>query len=231
MTTEVAEKAVRAKETESEARERLTNAFDPLDRLFRIAPIKYRAKDGSGKVLIVEHRLGRAAGFFTDVQLLKRTGLEKEYSDMLRKLQRKITNSQEFESLSESLWATQKRKLSNMMRGFKKMMASFYASQDATPCMTYVPVDDQGTMGFYIQALVDSSSYSLLAGEPEDAGLWNEVTAVREQSHVNLYDRAIKAAKQLMRLPSVNKDIQHRMKLLCSGDIPGSVKLLGGPSK
>lgn len=203
-----------------------------MDRLFRMpAPVRYRVKDGSGKILIVEHRLGRAAGAFQNGQLMKRTGLEKEYTDLLKKLQRKVTNTKEFEDLSQSLWGTQKKKLGHMVRGYRDFLIKFYAVQGVLPCMTYVPLDEHSN-GLYIQALVDVDSFTLMAGEPEDAALWNEVTAIREKSHVNLYNRAIQCAKQLMKLPSVNKDLQHRMKLLTTGEIPSSVKgLLGGPSR
>lgn len=198
-----------------------------MDKLFRLpTPVSYRAKDGSGKK-VLEHRLGRSVIAFTKKQLLNKVGLEKIWRDMAKGLQRKITNIKEFNSLSDSLYATQMKRLGSMVNGYRRFLTTFYETQDLLPCFTYVPIDGSGEFGVYIQALVDKKTSMLVAGEPDDLALWSEVTASREKSHVAMYDHAIMIAKGLMKLPSVNRDIMHRMTMVSKGQVPNSPFLLG----
>lgn len=149
---------------------------------------------------------------------MSKVGLEREWREKLKAIQRKITNVKDFNELSDSLWRTQVGKLGTMTHSYRKFLTKFYEGQGVVPCMTYVPVVAGGDMAFYIQALVDSETYALVAGEPEDAAIWNEVTAVREKSHVEMYKRAISCAKALMKI--ANRDIAHRMELVSKGQIP-----------
>ncbi len=164
---------------------------------------------------------------------MSKTGLEKEWREKLKAIQRKITNVKDFNELSDSLWRTQCAKLGTMTHSYRKYLTRFYEGQGVMPCMTYVPVVAGGEMCFYIQALVDTETFGLVAGEPEDAAIWNEVTAVREKSHVEMYKRAISCAKALMKV--ANRDIAHRMELIAKGNIPdgglGALKNLGFDKK
>lgn len=188
--------------------------------------MSYKAKDGSGRRVIIEHRIGKTTSHFTKKQILNKVGLEKEWREQCRSLQRRITNIKEWESLCDSLYGTQMKKLGAMVTHYRKFLTKFYSTQDIVPCLTYVPVDGSGTFGIYVQALVDAKTRMLVAGEAEDLALWSEVTASREKSHVDMYDVAVSVAKGLMRLSSVNRDIVHRMTMVAKGDVPNSPFLL-----
>jgi len=203
-----------------------------LDKMFRMPPAKAKAKDGSGKVIVAEHRVGRALHFFTQEELLRRTGLEKEWSDSYRRLDRKITNKRELEEVTNSMYTTTKNVLRRMVHPVRKYWNRVYEPQSAIVRATFVPVDDKGGLGFYIQALVDRETKSLLVGDQEDLGLWNEVTAIREKSHVEMWEDAMSSAKQLLKLPGLNKDLHTRMRLVLSGEVPSSVSgLLPAPDE
>ncbi len=181
--------------------------------------MSYKRKDGNGKA-VLEHRIGRSVTYHVKKSLMMKVGLEKEWREQVNYFRRKITVAKELQRLSDSLWTTQMKKLSSMVTGYRRFLTKFYERQGLLPCMTYVPINGQGELGLYIQALVDIRTFKLVAGEADDAALWNEVTAVREKSHVDMYQRAIDCAKALMTLPSVNKDIQYRMNLISRGQIP-----------
>lgn len=201
-----------------------------IDKMFRIPPAKVRARDGSNRTITVEHRIGSALTYFTQENLLRRTGLEKEWSDSYKKLDSRITNKKDLIEVTDAMWGQAKQKLRRMISSTRKFWSGFYAGQKALVRATFVPVDDKGTFGLFIQSLVDANTRALLVGEPEDLGLWNEVTAVREKAHVDNWNEAIMSAKQLLRLTTINKDLQNRMKLVASGDVPSSIMgLIGGP--
>lgn len=201
-----------------------------IDKLFRIPPAKVRARDGSNRTITIEHRIGSALTYFTQENLLRRTGLEKEWSDSYKKLDSRLTNKKDLIEVTDAMWGQAKQKLRRMISSTKKFWNAFYAGQKTLVRSTFVPVDDKGTFGLFIQSLVDANTRALLVGEPEDLGLWNEVTAVREKAHVDNWNEAIMSAKQLLRLTTINKDLQNRMKLVASGDVPSSIMgLIGGP--
>jgi hypothetical protein len=201
-----------------------------IDKLFRMPPAKVRARDGSNRTITIEHRIGSALTYFTQENLLRRTGLEKEWSDSYKKLDSRLTNKKDLIEVTDAMWGQAKQKLRRMISSTKKFWNAFYAGQKVIVRSTFVPVDDKGTFGLFIQSLVDANTRALLVGEPEDLGLWNEVTAVREKAHVDNWNEAIMSAKQLLRLTTINKDLQNRMKLVASGDVPSSIMgLIGGP--
>lgn len=202
-----------------------------MDKLFRIPPVRRTAKNGSGRVIVVEHRVGREAIFFTQEMLLRKTGLESEYSVRYRSLDRRITNKRELEDVAKSMWKSYKITLRNMIHAARKHWNNVYEPQGAMVRATYVPVDEKGTLGFYIQGIVDAKTRELLVGDPEDVALWSEVTAIRERSHVNSWEDAMASAKALLKLPSINKDLQARMKLVLTGDVPMSVSGLIGQTE
>lgn len=188
--------------------------------------MSFRAKDGSGRKVIIEHRIGKTTASFAKKQLLNKVGLEKEWREQCKMLQRRITNAKEWEKLCDALYTSQMKKLGGMIGSYRKFLNNFYGTQGISPCLTYVPVDGSGSFGIYIQALIDEKTRMLVAGEPEDLALWSEVTASREKSHVDMYDNALLVAKGLLRLSSVNKDIQARMQLVTRGEVPNSPFLL-----
>lgn len=202
-----------------------------MEKLFRTPPVKYKAKDGSGKRVIVEHRVGKVSGAFRKKDLLMRTKLEKEWTDLYAKYQKKIRDRREFEKIMDGMWKTQCDKLQRMIRAYRVYLEKFYASQEAFPMFIYVPIDDMGTMGLYLQGLLDANSESLLVGKPEDAALWTEVTQIRTKPIKERNLMSLRVAKQLMKLPGVNKDIQHRMKMVTSGNLPNSPRMIGRSSE
>lgn len=229
---ETATKATAAEGTEEKEKKQKeqTGNFMVLDKLFRIPPVRKSTVEDSDRTIIVEHRVGKMVVFFTQKELLRKSGLEKEWMEEYKRLDTRLTNKIELKKTTDATWANKKQILRRMTSSFRKHLDRIYAPQGAMARVTFVPVDDEGTLGYFIQALVDLRSKALLIGKPEDLGLWNEVTACREKSHVNNWNEAMTSAKALLRLPNLNKDLQARMKLVISGDVPMSVSgLLPAP--
>lgn len=200
-----------------------------MDKIFRIpSPVKKKTVDDPDRQVVVEHRIGHVVAYFTQKELLRKTGLEKEWMEEYRRLDSRITNKIELKKVTDATWANKKQVLRRLCSGFRKHLDRIYYPQGAMARCTYVPMDENGTMGYYIQALVDVRSRALLVGDPEDLALWNEVTAIRERAHVNNWEEAMASAKQLLKIPSINKDIQSRMKFILSGNVPMSVSGLIG---
>lgn len=203
-----------------------------LDKLFRIPPTRKKTVDDSERSIIVEHRVGKMVAYFTQKELLRKTGLEREWMEEYKRLDSRLTNKIELKKTTDATWANKKQILRRMTSGFRKHLDRIYLLQGAMARATFVPVDDEGTLGYFIQALVCVKTRALLVGSPEDLGIWNEVTACREKSHVNNWNEAMTSAKVLLRLPNINKDLQTRMKLVISGDVPMSVSgLLPAPDE
>jgi hypothetical protein len=203
-----------------------------LDKLFRIPPMRKKTIDDPERTIVVEHRLGKVLIYFTQKELLRKTGLEREWMEEYKRLDSRLTNKIELKKTTDATWANKKQILRRMTSGFRKHLDRLYFPQGAMTRATFVPVDDDGTLGYYIQSIVDIRTRALLVGTPEDLGIWNEVTACREKSHVNNWNDAMTSAKGLLKLPNLNKDLQSRMKIVLSGDVPMSVSgLLPSPSE
>ena len=202
-----------------------------MDPLFRIPPTRYKAKDGSGRVMVVEHRVGQAVIAYTKAQLMRKIGLEKEYRDLMKSFQSRITKADDLKELADSLWTTQSGKLKTIQSNYRKFLRDFYTPQGGTVRFGGVPLDESGTLGYFIQAIVDQKTRALLVGEADDLALWNEVTAIREKSHRDLYDDAVLSAKAMLKLPNLNKDLQNRMKLLIAEELPSSINMIGMTAK
>ena len=204
--------------------------FMVLEKLFRTPPVQYKAKDGTGRKVIVEHRIGAKAGSFRKTDLMYRTKLEKEWQDLYNKYQNRLRDRKEFERIMDSCWKTQCDKLQKLIRSYRTYLEKFYVAQRLFPLFAYVPIDGSDEMGLYIQALVDVETEALVAGDANDVALWTEVTQVRTLPIKKRNDMSLRIAKQLMKLPGVNKDIQHRMKLVVTGNLPTNIKLIGKTS-
>jgi hypothetical protein len=195
-----------------------------LDRFFRIAPVKYKAKDGSGRTVVVEHRIGRAAGHFTKNDLMLKTGLEQEYSEDCSQMARRIKDRKSLRRWEKGEYTRQQGRMGRMVDSYRKFLAQFYEVQGLVPRMVFVPHDKDNII--FIQGLVNTGTHSLVAGEAEDTAAWTDATQRKNKPSHERYEESIAQAKALLRLPSINKDLEHRLRLLASGELP---PLLEGP--
>jgi len=192
-------------------------AVQKLDRLFRIDPINRQSKDEAGRRILLEHRVGPAT-IFTKGDLLKRTGLEKEYFDTCLRLERKFRDRDAFDKLCEQVFRGTKAKLNGWLRSYRGWMRRYYAGQNIQPLMVFVPKVGHDDHVVYIQAFVDLKTSKLVAGELSDLALWAETTAVWTQNAAERYADAVQVAKNILRLPGVNPDMKSRMNLLVNGE-------------
>jgi hypothetical protein len=205
----------------------LEKRYAALERLFRTAPVRYTVKNGSGAKVIVEHRVGRLSGSYSSKHLLAKTGLEKEWMNCFKKYEKKIRDRAEFDRIMDSMLSTQKSKLMHMVKGYRTFLEKFYLSQNARPLFSYVPVPHSDDKELYLQGMVDLDNNSVLVGSPEDVALWVEITQHQTDPIKRKNLLSLKIAKQMMKLPGVNKDIQYRMKMITAGNIPTSIKNIG----
>jgi hypothetical protein len=197
-----------------------------FDRLFRQAPVKKGAKCDPDRVVMVEHRVGRVL-YFTKVQLVKRTGAEKDWSEFIRSVQRKTVSKEELLRITNDSWKSTCESVMRLWNSYVRYLSGFYEQQNGLIRACGIPVDKDGTIGYFIQAIVDRDTKGLMVGDADDLADWNDVNAIREKPHVNKYADVIQSAKSLQRLPGVNKDIQHRSKLLVSGEHASQVNMVG----
>lgn len=196
-----------------------------IDRLFRIAPVKKKARGDASRVVIVEHRIGKDAGAYTRPRLMDRTGLEQEWLDTMTKMEKKYRDRKRFETLSDVVYSGQKAKLSSWLRSWKQYIVRFYENQGLKPLASFVPINDS-EWGIYIQALIDIDSRDLVVGDTMDYALYAESVYSATRGVAIMNRECIQMAKTIMKLPGVNKDIQNRMNLVAKKQLKGRPHML-----
>lgn len=192
-----------------------------LDRLFRIDPVKVKAKDGSGDVVVVEHRIGKDGGSFTINALMDKLGLEREYLDIISDLEKKFRDREKFKEISDRIYTGQKAKCNNAVRSYRKFLEQFYENQlrPLFPMFSFVPVSDKAD-ALYIQGLLDCETLKLVVGDVTDDASWAETTFTKTKRWADLNAKARRTAKALIALPGVNKDLAERLHLIAKGEMP-----------
>lgn len=192
-----------------------------LNKLFQISPVKVKAKDGSGDVVVVEHRIGKEGGALSSKDLMLKLGLEEEYAGMYRDLANKFKDRAKMLQLADRLYAGQLGKMRKIVQRYRSYLEQFYGAhpRPLLPMFAFVPITDT-TDGVYIQGLLDAESLKLVVGEPEDDALWNETIFTKTKTFADLNARAKRAARALMSHPNLNKDIAYRMEFISKGQVP-----------
>jgi hypothetical protein len=193
--------------------------WERLNRLFKIPPKTQDAKDGSGRKVIIEHRVGRSNVAYTVPMLMDRLGLEDEWADTCVKLEKKFRDREMFDKLSDQVYRGQRAKLSGAVKAFRAHLAKFYQTQGIAPLLAFVPVNDKD-MGLYIQAFVDAITHQLVVGDVGDAVLWSETVAIRTKPLADLYRESQSTAKRLLGRKDVNKDLAARLEAVVAGNPP-----------
>lgn len=191
-------------------------AVHKLDRYFRIDPVNIKAKDGSDRKLIIEHRIGPSM-LFSKGDLLKKTGLEKEYFDTCMQLEKKFRDRDAFDKLCEQVFRGTKAKLTLWLRSYRAWLREYYAGQGIQPVMVFAPKHGHDNHVLYIQAFIDLNNSKLVAGDVADLALWAETTSVWTKSAADRYADAVQVAKNILKLPGVNPDMKARLSLLVNG--------------
>jgi hypothetical protein len=189
-----------------------------LDSLFILGKsVSPKARDGSERKL---HRIGRARGAYTRGQLFSKLGLEKEYKKTCKKLQRKFHDSDEFEELAIEIHARRMARLGGWIQDYRGHLTKYYADQDLEPVMYFVPVDeDRSNDILFLQGFVDPGTDNFVTGDFEDVVLALESSNVRRKPQAEKYDRTRKIARNMLKLPGVNRDLRDRLLRVASGTI------------
>ena len=211
MTTTPAIPAITAKRT--------IPLWDRLNKLFKIPPKTTEAKDGSGRKIIVEHRVGKTSVAYTADMLMDRLGLETEWAETCTKLEKKFRDREMFDKLSDQVYTGQRAKLSGAVKALRSHLEKFYRTQGIVPLLAFVPINDKD-LGLYIQAFVDTSSYQLVVGDVGDAVIWSESVAIRTKPMADMFKRSQVTARKLLGRKDVNKDLAGRLEAVVSGELP-----------
>jgi len=195
-----------------------------MDRLFRIPPVKAKARDGSNDVFTIEHRIGRDVGYFTRSHLMDKLGLEAEYRDYCKELNKKIHNTQHQKDMEADRYRALKSKANRAVQDYRRYLENFYSKMSARPLIpmfAFVPVNEKED-GLYIQGLLSGGedSYKLVIGDPSDDVLWCEVTFAQTKKFADLNKRAELTAKALISHPGLNKDLRYRIAAIAQGKMP-----------
>ena len=206
--------------TAQKSKESKIKGYMKVDPMFRIPPVKrkvrYRKKSKQRQV-IIEHRVGKDAGFFTREKLMSHLGLEKEYTSLSKRVVRKMSSTSDIDELTRSLYSKKKDVVNRYISEYRRYLNRFYEDQGLRVAFYFVPVRSKET-GIYIQGLVDLETRELLVGDEFDHALANEQRFVKSKSIYNEHIDAIEDAKVLM-LTSKDQDIKSRMKLIVSGKL------------
>lgn len=205
--------------TEAKTTKRIIPLWDRLNKLFKIPPKTHDSKDGSGRKIIVEHRVGKTSVAYTAEMLMDRLGLENEWAETCAKLEKKFRDREMFDKLSDQVYAGQRAKMSNAVKAFRSHLEKFYQTQGIAPLVAFVPINDKD-LGLYIQAFVDVNSHQLVVGDVGDAVIWSESVAIRTKPMADLFKRSQVTARKLLGRKDVNKDLAARLESVVSGELP-----------
>ncbi len=199
--------------------------LEKMDRLFRISPVRVKAQDGSNETVIIEHRIGKEAGYFTLRDLMEKLGFEKEHAEFMKEMLRQIKNPNERKEVTDAHYVHEKRRANRLVSEYRKHVETMYSllARPLLPAMTFVPVTDRED-AFYIQGIVRADDHTLVVGEPEDLYRWTEAVYCKTKIWADLNKRAESQAKALMRFPGLNKDIRHRLGQITQGEIPAALE-------
>jgi hypothetical protein len=196
--------------------------IEKMDKIFRTSPYKAKARDGSGEMITLEHRIGADGGHETTESLMKRLGLQEEYASYVIEMGKRIRNDEaQLKEVLDEKYRLFRSKVTHTVSGYRKRLELFYAKypRPLLPMFAFVPVGDKDN-GLYFQGLLDAGTYKLVIGEPEDDCLWCETVFEKTKTFADLNKRAELTAKALTTFPGLNKDLKYRVARISQGELP-----------
>lgn len=189
---------------------------EKIDKLFRIPPTSVKAKDGSGEILTIEHRVGAAAGTYTAPQLMAKLGFEQKYADFCATERRRYSDEKNWEIVQTVYYGYLRSQMYMALKHYRVFLGEMYANtaRPLVPLMAFVPVGERRT-GVYIQGFQDANSLKpLLFDKAADLLAWAEKEANSNRRSYRRYQVVQETLRASMTLPGINKDIEHAMKLM-----------------
>ena len=199
-----------------------------LTKEFHIPPTYVKAKDGSGRKFLVEHRIGKEAGSYSVQDIMKRLKIDDELHTICQEWQRTIRGNPK--RLQQALRMERKRaeaRSRNAVSAFSRHLAKHYEDQGLKPLMSFVPTDEHES-GVYIQGLVDNTGTPVV-GDAQDVALWSEQNYAGTRNAAIKNKEACVVARRLLNLPGVNDDLKERLNRVLSGE--AIVPRLAAPEK
>jgi hypothetical protein len=192
-----------------------------MDSLFRISPTKAKAVDGSGEQIIIEHRVGKLAGAYTTVHLMDKLGLEEQYTEYVKEMQRKIRDEDRLKEILAGKYRVLKSNVTRIVSDYRTYLEKFYANRPRplTPMFAFVPFDGKDD-ALFIQGLQDSATLKLVIGKAEDDAAWCEKLFTKTKPSADMNRRAEQSAKALLSHPGLEKDLRFRVGLIAQGKLP-----------
>jgi len=195
-------------------KERKSCLHEDLDKLFRTDPNPEKARNGSGRTIIVEHAMGKAGGMLTEDELFKKLGLADTYSDRVKEIARQYKRDDEaIDTLCKAAKKKAKNRLRSTIESFRAHLDKFYAPQGAKACFIKLTLDD-GKEVYYISGLVDPTTLSPLVGDLDD------LSRVAYEIHKGTFSanrrhfEGRRMAEQIRKLPNLNRDVRERVDLI-----------------
>jgi len=163
--------------------------------------VKKRSKGKSRRTVIIEHRLGRDGGAYTDQQLFQKLGLESSLTSQHRKLIREDTYSEEaLGELVLELKSAKKKKMKQWVGAYKTHLKKFYLPQNLRPIFTNLLMvrDGEIVSALFIQGLIELDTHELVVGEPEDLAEGVAVTGKNNRKGHQSYVLSQKIAGRML---------------------------------
>jgi hypothetical protein len=191
-----------------------------MAKLFQISPVEVKPENG-GRLLTVEHKIGKMGGCHKLRDLMEKLGLETQHSEFVQDMLKQIKNVDERKKVIDAHYVRQKSRANKICSEYRKHLEIFYGNYPTPllPLFQFVPVDN-ATDAIYIQALVIADSFELVVGDPEDVYRWTETVFVKTKKWADLNHRAEAQAKALMKHPALNKDLRQRLHQISQGNVP-----------
>lgn len=204
-----------------------------MDRLFRISPSKAKAVDGSGEWIIIEHRVGKEAGHYTVKHLMDKLGLEEQYAEYVKEMQKTIRDEDRLKEILAGKYRVLRGAVGRTVTEYRNYLRKFYANRPRplSPMFAFVPIEGTNEEGLYIQALQDTATLKLVVGKADDDGKWCEKLFVRTKAAADMNRHAEQSAKALLSHPGINKDLRFRVGQIAQGKLPEKLGYGGGDEK
>jgi len=207
----------------AEATKTKVEKFLKLLKFWAMPPVNLKAKDGSGRKITVEHCVGREV-MMTIEEIMDKTGLAKELLARSIKLEKKF-DPKNFEEFFKAIHRKYIGTVHNWHRSTRSFLFRFYEPQRFFPIYNFGYTEPfvQGKKNkkhLFIQGLVDSRSLTPIYWEE-----LNDLVSALEHKNAHLkqmvdeYNMNRQIARNMMSLPGVNKDIQHRLNNVATGAI------------
>ncbi len=170
--------------------------------------------------MTLEHRMGPEGGASLNEQaVFERVGFEKELMSRGVKLERSFTNRKLFDEFFEAMHRRYKARLRSWVRSYRNYLSRLYQPQEFKPVFGYVPTDDFNKPILMIAGFIDIKTLAPVAGDLELITRALELKNVHLQPLVDEYQENRQIAKRMLTISGVNKDLQHRLGQVVSGNV------------